>query len=470
MLEDAQKADKGDLKSIMGIKDTNQKIKKIEMTSGPLWKNIFLFSVPLMFAQLLEVMFNLSDVAVVGRFADYKALGSVGSTTILVTLFTGLLIGMGSGVNVQTAISLGAGNQKKVEHTVHTSLLICTVAGLIVGAVCFLFADGMLSRMNTKPELIDQAVLYLKIYALGLPALAVYNFGNGVLSAGGDTKRPLYCLTFSGILNVILNLIFVIGCHLDVAGVALASVTSQYVSAILVVGMLIRSKASFAFHPNEVRKEFNADKLRRVLQLGVPAAFQNTIFSVANLFVQASVNSFDHVMVEGNSAAANADPLVYDMMAAFYTAGTSFIAQNRGAGKRDRMMKSYVFSIIYSFTLALALGVGLYVMRYAFLGLFTSDREVMEAGIHRLSVMALSYAVSAFMDATIAASRGLGKTVVPTVVVILGSCVFRLVWIYTVFASIHTIRSLYLLYPVSWSITAVAEITYFIWIFKRMRE
>ena len=446
------------------------KSTEMDLTTGLLWKKMLVFSVPLMFSNILQVLFNMSDVAVVGKFSGPLALGAVGSTSLLVTLFTGILLGIASGVNALTALYIGSKHERNIRQTVHTSAVVCLVTGLLIMGFGIVFARTVLTMMKTKAELMKGAVLYLHIYLLGSPALAMYNFGNAVLSAAGDTKRPLYCLTFSGILNVILNLIFVIGCRLDVAGVALASVTSQYVSAILVVGMLIRSKASFAFHPNEVRKEFNADKLRRVLQLGVPAAFQNTIFSVANLFVQASVNSFDHVMVEGNSAAANADPLVYDMMAAFYTAGTSFIAQNRGAGKRDRMMKSYVFSIIYSFTLALALGVGLYVMRYAFLGLFTSDREVMEAGIHRLSVMALSYAVSAFMDATIAASRGLGKTVVPTVVVILGSCVFRLVWIYTVFASIHTIRSLYLLYPVSWSITAVAEITYFIWIFKRMRE
>ena len=442
---------------------------EMDLTTGSLWKKMFVFSVPLMFSNILQVLFNMSDVAVVGKFSGPIALGAVGSTSILVTLFTGILLGMASGVNALTALYIGSKHEQNIRQTVHTAAVVCFAAGLLLTGFGIVFTRPVLTMMKTKPELMEGAVLYLRIYLLGSPALAMYNFGNAVLSAAGDTKRPLYCLTFSGILNVILNLIFVIGCRMDVAGVALASITSQYVSAILVVGMLVRSKAAFAFHPGRISQEFDADKLRRVLQLGVPAAFQNTIFAVANLFVQASVNSFDHVMVEGNSAATNADSLVYDMMAAFYTAGTSFIAQNRGAGKRDRMMKSYVLSIFYSFSLALVLGVGLYVMRYPFLGLFTSDQEVMEAGIHRLSVMALSYAVSAFMDATIAASRGLGKTIVPTIVVILGSCVFRLVWIYTVFASIHTIRALYLLYPVSWSITAVAEIAYFVWIFKKLK-
>ena len=181
------------------------------MTSGSLWKNILLFSLPLMGSQVLEVLFNLSDVAVVGRFADYMALGAVGSTTLLVTLFTGILIGMGAGVNVRVAHELGAENRKGTEETIHTSLLLCAIAGLLVCVVCLLFSGQMLSMMNTKPELMDQAVLYMKIYALGMPAMAVYNFGNGVLSARGDTKRPLIYLSIAGVINVLLNLFFVIG-------------------------------------------------------------------------------------------------------------------------------------------------------------------------------------------------------------------------------------------------------------------
>lgn len=176
------------------------------MTSGSLWKNILLFSLPLMGSQVLEVLFNLSDVAVVGRFADYLALGAVGSTTLLVTLFTGILIGMGAGVNVRVAHELGAGNRKGTEETIHTSLLLCAIAGLLVCIICLLFSGQMLAMMNTKPELIDQAVLYMKIYALGMPAMAVYNFGNGVLSARGDTKRPLIYLSIAGVINVLLNL------------------------------------------------------------------------------------------------------------------------------------------------------------------------------------------------------------------------------------------------------------------------
>ena len=311
--------------------------------------------------------------------------------------------------------------------------------------------------------LIDGACLYLRIYLLGMPALAMYNFGNAVLGAAGDTKRPLYYLFFAGILNVLLNLFFVIVCKMGVAGVALASILSQYLSAFLLLRLLLQSKEDFGLRPSCLR--ISRDKLKRLLQIGIPSAFQNAIFAIANLFVQTSVNSFDHVMVEGNSAAINADPLVYDMMAGIYTGCTSFMAQNLGAGKRDRVMKSYKICLLYSFLLGLVLGVGLYALKTPFLSLFTSDAAVITAGYKRLSVMALSYCLSAFMDCTIAASRGMGKTFVPTIIVILGSCGFRILWIYTVFAHFRTIESLYLLYAFSWSITAIAEMIYFFKLF-----
>lgn len=441
------------------VENILKKKHTIEMTSGSLWKNIFLFSVPLMFAQILEVMFNLSDVAVVGRFADYKALGSVGSTTLLVTLFTGFLIGMGSGVNVQTALALGAKDKKKVESTIHTSVVLCTIIGFVIGTVCFLFAEPMLSMMNTKPELIDAAVRYLKIYSLGMPAMAIYNYGNGVLSANGDTKRPLVYLTIAGILNVILNLFFVIVCHLAASGVAMASAIAQYVSAILIIRNLLRREDDSRLHISKIR----VDKLtaRAVLVLGIPAGIQNAIFALANLFVQTGVNSFDAVMVSGNSAAANADALIYNVMAAFYTGCSSFIGQNRGAGNKKRMLQTYFISLFYSFTIAAILGSLLFFFGRQFLGIFATESAVIDAGMQRIRIMGFSYAVSAFMDCAIAASRGIGKSIAPTVIVILGSCVFRVIWIYTIFAYFHTIASLYLLYVFSWSITAVAEIIYF---------
>ncbi len=441
------------------------KAYEMNLCEGSLWKKILLFSVPLMFSNVLQVVFNMSDVAVVGKFAGPIALGAVGSTSILVTLFTGILLGLSSGVNALTALYIGSKNEKDVRETVHTAAILCFLTGVLITLSGIAFSRPILTAMHTKEELIEDALIYLRLYLLGMPALGVFNFGNSILSAAGDTKRPLYYLSLAGVLNVLMNLFFVIVCRMDVAGVAIASILSQYFSAVMILRILLRTNECFGLRPGFLR--ISSDKLRRILRIGIPSALQYAIFALANLFVQTGVNSFDHVMVEGNSAASNADPLVYDMMAAFYTACSSFIAQNYGARKRDRIQKSYLICMLYSFLAGLILGVGIYLLRYPFLSLFTDEQAVIDAGVRRLSVMALSYAVSAFMDNTIAASRGLGRTALPTVMVILGSCVFRIVWIYTVFAYFGTIESLYLLYVFSWLITAIAEILYFVKVFRR---
>ena len=426
--------------------------QKITLTSGSLGRNILLSNV-------LQVLFNMSDIAVVGRFAGSHALGSVGSTSILVTLFTGFLIGVGSGINVNVARYLGCQSDRDVSETVHTSAILCVIIGTIALLIGVLGARPMMQLLGTKDELIDGAIQYLQIYFLGMPALAVYNFGNAVLSAAGDTRRPLIIMIVAGIVNVILNLFFVIVCQLSVAGVAIASTVSQYLSAALIVRLLMRTKDSYALHLNQMR--ITPIKARSVLTLSLPAGMQNAIFAIANLFIQAGVNSFPAVVVEGNSAAANADALVYDVMAAFYTACSSFMSQNFGAGNRKRVIRSYYISLAYSFGIGAVLGGMLLLFGDKFLMLFTTDPEVVQMGMDRLWVMGFSYAFSAFMDCTIAASRGIGKSAVPTAIVIMGSCVFRVIWVYTVFAYFHTIMSLYLLYIFSWSITAIAEIIYF---------
>lgn len=441
-------------------------MKKFEQdfTKGKLGKQILLFSIPLIFSNLLQVLFNMADIAVVGRFAGSVALGAVGSTTTLVTLFTGLLIGMSGGINVLVAHNVGAKNSESTKQVVHTAAIISFLVGIIIMLFALFFSRGILALMKTKEELIDGATAYLRIYCLGMPALAIYNYGNAVLSAVGDTKRPLIYLSFAGAVNVILNLFFVIVCKLGVVGVALASILSQYISAVLIIRALLKTKEDYGLQLRELR--IYRHKAKVILGISIPAGAQNAIFQFANLFVQMGVNHFSATVVSGNSAAANADALVYDVMAAFYTACGSFIGQNFGAGKKDRILKSYFISVAYSFSIGLVLGVLLVVLGRPFLSLFTDETAVMEAGMYRLTIMGFSYAVSAFMDATIAASRGLGKTVVPTIIVIMGSCVFRVIWIYTVFVYFETITSLYLLYVFSWSITAIAEIIYFAKIYR----
>lgn len=434
------------------------------LTTGSLWKKILLFSVPLMLSNVLQVLFNMADVAVVGRFAGSMALGSVGSTTTLVAMFTGFLIGLSGGINVLTAHYLGARDKKGITQIVHTAAIISLAIGIVLMLGGIGLSRGILLLLKTKSELIEAAVLYIRIYLCGMPAMAIYNFGNAVFSASGDTKRPLFYLMLAGVINVLLNLFFVIVCKMNVAGVALATIVSQYISATLILLALFRSSADIRMRLHDLR--LDRKKAKDILAIGIPAGLQNAIFQIANLFIQTGVNSFDAVMVAGNSAAANADALVYDVMAAFYTACGSFMGQNYGAGKKERILKSYWICLAYSFGIGAILGGLLVCFGSTFLSLFTAEAAVMEAGMKRLSIMGVSYCVSAFMDNTIAASRAMGKGLVPTIIVIMGSCVFRVIWVYTIFAYFKTIPSLYLLYVFSWSITATAEMIYFFKIYK----
>ena len=434
------------------------------LTEGPLGRQILVFSLPLVLSNLLQAVFNMTDIAVVGRFAGSQALGSVGSTTIFITLMTGFLIGLGGGVNVLVARFYGAEHPKDVERSVHSALLVCLAAGVLLLAVGVAFSPVLMRLLGTKPDLIDGAILYLRIYFLGMPAMAIYNFGNGVFSAVGNTRKPLVYLTIAGVLNVLLDMFFVIVCKMSVAGAALATILTQYLSAFLILRALARTDGCYGLRREKL--QLDPAMTRSILELGVPAGCQNAIFALANLFIQASINTFDTVVVSGNAAAANADPLVYDVMAAFYTACSSFMSQNYGAGKRKRVKRSYFISLGYSFGIGAVLGISLVLFGRTFLALFTTEQAVVDAGMQRLMIMGLCYPVSAFMDCTIAASRGLGRTIVPTFIVIMGSCVFRVIWVYTVFAYFRTLPSLYLLFICSWTLTAIAEIIYFARIYK----
>ena len=415
---------------------------------GSLFKTIFIFSLPLIFTNLLQVLFSFTDVAVLGRFASAESMGSVGSVAILVFMCTGFLTGIGSGVNSVAAFYIGADNKKSVSDTVHTSAILCVTAGVAVCVSGILFARPVLQLMGTKAILIDGSVTYFKIYMLGMPALAFYNFGNGILSASGDTKSPLKFLSISGVVNVVLDLVFVICFNMDIAGVAVASISSLYISAFLVFLKLYKRNDALAFRFKNLR--LNKFILYKLIKICIPAGMQNVIFAFANIFIQVGINSFDAAMVIANSAAANSDTLVYNTMSAFYVAGSTAIAQNYGAQNKKGILKSCFISVAYSFAV------------------FTSEPHIIELGMERLTIMAFSYCLSAFMDAALASSRGLGETIIPTVIVIIGSCILRILWIYTVFGFFGTVLSLYLVFPVTWIITAAAEFIYFAKLYRNI--
>ena len=436
-----------------------------KMLTGSLWKGILLFSLPLFASNLLQVLFNMTDVAVIGKFSSPEALGAVGSTTILVTLFTGFLIGLGNGINVLIARYLGQRNSKNVHDALHTSFVLSIIMGIILFLLGFFFSKYLLIWLKTKDEFIDGATLYLKIYFIGMPANALCNFGNACYSAKGNTKRPLIFLGISGIFNVGLDLLFVIAFKMSVEGVALASIISQYISAFLLMISLMKENTNIKLIIKDIRLYDGYSHL--VLSLGLPSGFQSAIFAIANLFIQSGVNSFDGGVVKGNSAAQNADSITFNVMAAFYTACASYMSQNFGAGNQKRVKQSYLIALVYSFLTGVIMGLFFLTLGRPFLRIFTNEEQVVDAGYERLKIMAFSYTFSAFMDNTIAASRGIGKSFIPTIIVITGSCVFRVIWVYTIFAYFHTITSLYLVYIFSWVITAIFVIAYFLYAYKR---
>lgn len=437
----------------------------LDMTQGRLGRQIVRFSLPLMLTNLLQMLFSMVDLAVVGRFSSAGAMGSVGSTSTLVFLFTGFLMGLGSGVNVLVATHFGARSEKNVRESIHTAFLVCLAAGFLILALGLFFSYPLLTLLGTRPDLIDGAALYLRIYFLGMPAAALYNLGSGIFSAVGNTRTPLIYLSIAGALNVVLDLLFVIGFGMSTDGVAWASMLSQCVSAFLIMRALFKSSEVYSLSVHELR--IHGDKAAHMLSIGVPAGLQNAIFSIANLFIQAGINSFSTVVVEGNSAAANVDNLVYAVLSAFYIASASFIGQNYGAGRPERVRRSYLFALGCSFLCAAVLG-GLFLLfGREFLSLFSTDAAVIDAGMERVRVMSFALMISTTMDCTTSASRGLGRGLVPMVIVFLGSCVFRVAWIYTVFAHIGTLRSLYMLYPFSWAITGAAEIAYFVYCYRK---
>lgn len=407
----------------------------------------------------------MTDVAVIGNFSSPEALGAVGSTTILVTLFTGFLIGLGNGINVLIARYLGQRNSKNVHVALHTSFVLSIIMGIILFLLGFFFSKYLLIWLKTKDEFIDGATLYLKIYFIGMPANALYNFGNACYSAKGNTKRPLIFLGISGIFNVGLDLLFVIAFKMSVEGVALASIISQYISAFLLMISLMKENTNIKLIIKDIRLYDGYSHL--VLSLGLPSGFQSAIFAIANLFIQSGVNSFDGGVVKGNSAAQNADSITFNVMAAFYTACASYMSQNFGAGNQKRVKQSYLIALVYSFLTGVIMGLFFLTLGRPFLRIFTNEEQVVDAGYERLKIMAFSYTFSAFMDNTIAASRGIGKSFIPTIIVITGSCVFRVIWVYTIFAYFHTITSLYLVYIFSWVITAIFEIAYFLYAYKQ---
>lgn len=442
----------------------------LNLSEGPILKNLLLFSLPLIASSVLQLFFNAADVVVVGRFAGDNSLAAVGSNGSIINLLTNVFMGMSVGANVLVARYFAAKQEEEVRKTVHTAITVSVVSGIILAMLGVLAAKQLLIWMQSPAEVIDLSTLYLRIYFLGMPATLLYNFGAAILRGVGDTKRPLYYLTFSGIVNVILNLIFVVVFHMDVAGVALATIISQAISAVLVIRCLMKEESAIKLQ----RQYLGIDKntFLRILQIGLPAGVQGSLFSLSNVVIQSSVNSFGAITVAGNSAASNIEGFVYVAMNAFSQAIVAFVSQNLGAGKYERINKGVITTLLCVLVAGGVLGNAVYLLGEPLLGLYSDSAVVITAGMKRLAIISTTYALCGMMDAMVGALRGLGYSVMPMIVSLLGACAFRMAWIFVFFQieQFHTIDTVYFAYPISWSLTLLVHTICFIIVRRKLKK
>lgn len=428
----------------------------MDMCNGPLLKKIILFAIPLMLSGVLQLLFNAADVIVVGRFTGNEALAAVGSTSSLINLLINLFVGVSVGANVLLGKHIGARDEENASKTVHTAVTFSLVVGIAMIFVGFFLSRPLLELMGTPEDVINLSVLYMRIYFVGMPAFMFYNFGAALLRAVGDTKRPLYFLTLAGIINVIFNLIFVIVFHMGVAGVALATIISEGISAFLV--FLCLKGADGVLHLDHRSLSFHKDVAIQMMKIGLPAGLQGCIFSVSNVLIQSSVNSFGSIAMAGNTASANLEGFVYNAMNSLYQTSLSFTSQNMGAKKYKRVDKILIECLVIVMIVGIVMGGGAYLIGTSLLSIYSSDPQVISYGLLRMSLICVPYFLCGMMDVFVGSLRGMGYSVMPMLVSLTGACLFRIIWIFTIFAANRSLFILYFSYPVSWALTATAHL------------
>lgn len=439
---------------------------EIDMCNGPLLGKIMVFYIPLMLSGILQLLFNAADIVVVGRFAGNEALAAVGSTGSLTNLIVNLFIGLSVGANVLVARFYGAGQDGELKEMVQTAIATAIAGGVILVFLGFFISGPALGWMGTPEDVIQHSVLYMRIYFAGMPFMMIYNFGSAVLRAVGDTKRPLYYLLIAGVVNVVLNLIFVIVFSMGVAGVATATVVSQAISAALVVRCLILTDSAYRLVLQGMK--IAPDKLIKMVQIGVPAGMQGALFSISNVLIQSSVNSFGSVAMAGNTAASNIEGFVYTAMNAFHQAAISFSGQNYGARKYKRIFNVLVICEVMVVAVGVLMGNVAYFFGGTLLKLYTIDPAVIEYGILRMRIICVPYFLCGVMDVAVGALRGMGYAIMPMLVSLTGACLFRVVWIYTIFQSNRTLECLYFSYPISWTLTFLVHFVCFAVVYRRL--
>ena len=445
------------------------KTRQLDMTEGPIFKELVIFSIPLILSSVLQLLFNAADVIVVGRFAGDNSLAAVGSTSSFINLMLNLFLGLSVGASVVSANYFGAGKLNELKNTVHTSILVSFYSGILLTVAGVFLADPIMRAMQSPEEVRVLSVLYLRIYFGGITATLVYNFGSALLRSKGDTQRPLIILFAAGLINVLLNLFFVIVFNMGVAGVALATVISQCFAAFFVIFILIREKDGFKLELKMLK--IHPYILGKIFKIGIPAGFQGMMFSISNMVIQSSVNSFGPVVIAGNSAGINIEGFVYLAMNGFAQGALTFVSQNMGAGKKERIKKMVFVANLSVLFVGEALGNLVVLFSPKILQIYSSNPLVIQAGVRRLAIVCSTYALCGIMDTMSNVIRGIGYSLLPMIVCIVGVCVFRILWLSTVFQNplYHTEFIIFVSYPISWAVTFFAHCICFCLVFKKVK-
>ena len=441
-----------------------KKSHEMDMTKGPLLKKIILFAIPLMLTSMLQLLYNAADIVVVGKFAGDASLAAVGSTTSLINLIVNVFMGLSLGAGVIVAQAIGARNNNRLHKTVHTAMLLSVFLGFIVGAVGVFLCRPLLVLMGSPTDVLDKATLYMRIYFLGMPGFMVFNFGAAILRSAGDTKRPLIILSISGLANVVLNLFFVILFEMDVAGVALATITSQYISAVWIVIILLKENSAYRLFLGKLRIYKN--EFLQIIIYGLPIGIQSAFFSVSNVIIQSSINSFGTLVVAGNSAASNIEGFVYSASNSISQTAMTFAGQNTGAGDYKRVKKVLIECSLLTLVVGMFLGAVVILFKTPLLLIYTDNPAVITAGVIRINIICLFYGFCGVMDTVANISRGIGKSFVPMIITLVFVCIVRIGWIFTVFKLFGTVECVYWSYPITWTLAIIAQLIYFAIVYK----
>lgn len=442
--------------------------RNIDMCNGPLFSKVFIFALPIMAMFILQLLFNTADMVVVGHFSGSKALAAVGATGSLINLIITLFMGLSVGTTVVVAQDYGADRPDDVSRSVHTSIAVSIIGGVIVMVLGILLCKPLLELMGTPEDIIGLSVVYMKIYFISMPANMVYNFAAAILRAAGDSRRPMYYLIVTGILHVIFNLFFVIVLHMGVAGVAFATVISEYLSVMLIMICLYRCEGAIRFIPRKMR--IDKCKLKDIIRIGLPAGMQGLLFSISNVLIQSAVNSFGSTMVAASAAASNVENYIGTTMNAYYNAAISFTGQNMGAKKYDRIDNIAKVCTILIFATWIIMGGMTMFFGKSLLGIYTSDPEVIRLGMLRINVMMIAFFTCGMMNVYPGLTRAMGYSILPMISTLVGACLMRILWLSTVFVWYPTEVMLFACYPVTWALAGIGQVAIFFYARRQIRE